>query len=144
MGPAEYGLEELLLSDSRFAEAVSYRRYRLVHQIPHLKLDILRYLGVWTRRLRHSMEKNIFDGKNTAVASYKRACDAESVPELAPLHTAPLFLDGNGRYKFESIFDDANGGFGGFNTWPHAVRFLLETYASDKNIEETVQKLEEM
>ena len=95
------------------------------------------------------MERNIFDGKRPVailnfLASFKRALDGEFIPEAAALQITPHFLDGHPHDVFQAMIDDANAGFGGFNTWPHAVQFLLETYATDANIEDAIDELEEM
>jgi len=42
------------------------------------------------------------------------------------------------------MMDDANAGCGGFSTWPHAVQFLLESYATNDNIQQAVEDLEDM
>jgi len=42
------------------------------------------------------------------------------------------------------MMDDANAGCGGFSTWPHAVQFLLESYATNENIQQAVEELEDM
>lgn len=112
-------------------------------------LSNTRKLGIWIRHLKHSMERNTFDGRNPVsvlsfLAEFKRACDGESVPEAAALQIAPYFLDGHPREISEGTMDDANAGFGDFNTWPHAMRFLLETYSTDANLERAIDDIEGM
>jgi len=147
LGPEEYGLSDLTPTDRRFTNVLSYRRYRLQDTSSQMGSSVSRNLGVWIRRLKHQMQRNIFDGKNPVsilnfLGSYKKACDGEQVPEAAALQMAPHFLDGAPRDEFEAMMDDANGGSGGFNTWPHAVQWLLETYATNSYIEKAIEDLE--
>lgn len=50
-------------------------------------------------------------------------------------------MDGPPTDVYQAMIDGANAGFGGFNTWPHVVQFLLETYATDANIEKALGHL---
>jgi len=115
LGPEEYGLSEITPTDRRFKNVLSYRRYRLHDTTSVMSSAVSRNIGVWIRRLKHSMTRNIFDGKNPVavlnfLGSYKKACDGEQVPECAALEIAPHFLDGPPCTEFEAMMEDANGG----------------------------------
>ena len=49
-------------SDPRFTNLVSWRRYRLHDRDPSVGPEVSRNVGLWTRRLKSSMEKHTFDG----------------------------------------------------------------------------------
>jgi len=149
LGPMEEGLPEIQPTDERFNQVMSYRRYRLNDVNSVLDTEVSRNLGIWIRRLRHQMERNIFDGKRPVailnfLASFKKALDGERIPEAGALQILPHFLDGSPKDIYEGMMDDANAGCGGFSTWPHAVQFLLESYATNENIQQAVEDLEDM
>ncbi len=146
LGPAEYGLDEIEPADDRFRQVLSYRRYRLRDTTSVASGTILRNVGIWQRRLDHVMKRHRFDGKRPVsilnfLASFKTALDTNGVPEIAALIIMPNYLDGEAQVLFKTMMDDA-GVQTGFTSWPHAVQFLLETYATDLNLEYAVEALE--
>jgi len=117
LGPMEEGLPELTPSDERFERVMSYRRYRLIDANSVLDDTISRNLGIWIRRLKHQMERNIFDGKRPVAilnffAAFKKALDGERIPEAGALQILPHFLDGSPKDIYEGMMDDANAGCG--------------------------------
>ena len=148
LGPHEEGLVELLPADDRFTMALSYRRYRLHNRGSVLNSDVTRNLGKWQRRLSHRMaERNMFSGTRPVailnfLAAYKNALDGEFIPEVAGLVLMHHYLYGEALTLFETMMNDAGAESAGFASWPHAVQFLLETYATDLNIEKAIDDLE--
>ena len=147
-GPVEYGLKELTPADSRFTKNLSYRMYRLQDTSPELSQDINRNFGIWERRLKHTMDRHTFSGdKPLAIldflAAYREACDHNQVPESAAYRLCPKFMAGGARDMYESAIDDAGTG-SGIRSWPEAVQFLLQVYATDSEIERATDKLQDM
>ena len=147
MGPYEEGLTELQPADGRFTRVMSYRRYRLLNRASQRGPDVSRNLGIWVRRLSHVMNRNKFDGSRPVailnfLSAYKNALDAEYIPEVAGLLMMHNFLELDALTLFEVMMNDAGTDTAGFASWPHAVQFLLETYATDLHIERAIDELE--
>ena len=147
LGPPERGLVELRPADDRFSLVCSYRRYRLRLRESRATPGISRNLGVWQRRIAHVMQRNKFTGRRPLallnfLASYKRTLDHNEIPEVGGLLLMHNFLEGDALSLFETMMNDAGSDTAGFTAWPHAVQFLLETYATDVNIEKAVDDLE--
>ena len=138
---------ELRPADDRFSLVCSYRRYRLRLRESRATPGISRNLGVWQRRISHVMQRNTFTGRRPLallnfLASYKRVLDHNEIPEVGGLLLMHNFLQGDALSLFETMMNDAGSDTAGFTAWPHAVQFLLETYATDVNIEKAVDDLE--
>ena len=147
MGPYEEGLNELQPADGRFTRVMSYRRYRLLNRTSQRGPDVSRNLGIWVRRLSHVMNRNKFDVPRPVailnfLSAYKNALDAEYIPEVAGLLMMHNFLELDALTLFEVMMNDAGTDTAGFASWPHAVQFLLETYANDLHIELAIDELE--
>ena len=147
-GPKAEGLSEIDPSDPRFATVLSYRCYRLRNTDPSRGPEVERDTGVFARRMSHTMSPLIFDGsKPIAILQFlrtlKRELDGNGRSEGAALLLCPKFLIGDALETYNTQFDLANDGLGGFQAWPEAVQFLLRTYAKDAYIEEALQELDE-
>ena len=147
-GPKAEGLSEIDPSDPRFATVLSYRCYRLRNTDPSRGPEVERDTGVFSRRMAHTMGPLTFDGsKPIAILQFlrtlKRELDGNGRSEGAALLLCPKFLIGDALETYNTQFDLANDGLGGFQTWPEAIQFLLRTYAKDAYIEEALQELDE-
>ena len=113
-------------------------------------VPVSRNMGIWARRLKHHIpDDQRFDGVNPVailsfLSAFAHACNIEGIPEAAALQLIPHFLKDTPQLIFKGMVDNADAGFGGFNTWPGAVQFLLQHYATDANIEQAVEELESM
>lgn len=146
VGPPAPGLRELVPSDPRFTNIVSYRRYRLHNRSQSTGPEVSRNVGVWTRRLLPSMEKHAFSGENPVaclrfLTAFKHQLDCEGIPEGGALKIWPSFLTRNAYDVFAQLTEDGDADLGGFTTWPEAVQFFLRTYVKDQYLEEAVEKL---
>ncbi len=139
LGPAVPGLPELEPGDPRFRGLLSYRLYRLLKRSAHLGPDTSRDIGVWGRRLEHSMLRHTFDGRRTVaclrfLSAFERQLDNERVPEAAAFNIWPRFLSGDALDLFNQQTEDGDAEIGRFSTWRAAVQFFLCTYATDEHI----------
>ena len=147
-GPKAAGLAEIQPSDPRFADALSYRKYRLLNTDPTRGPAVERDTGVYTRRMSHTMAPLVFDGSKPLsilqfLRTFKSELDGNGRSEGAALLLCPKFMTGDALETFNAQFDLANDGLGGFRTWPGAVQFLLRTYAKDAHIEEALADLDD-
>ena len=146
-GPRAPGLQEMVTSDPRYKELVSYRRYRLLDTSPYAGPEVTRNIGQWTRRLQPTMAKHIFDGTIPVaclrfLSAFKRALDDNGLSEGAGLKIWPSFLEGDAQDLFVQMKEDGYADIGGFHDWPSAVQFFLQTYARDEILEQATEEID--
>ena len=149
LGPPAHGLLEIVPSDRRFADVLNYRRYRLMDTTAEPNPEITRNYGRWARRIRHRMERCRFDGSKPVailnfLRTYKQTLDSDRIPEVAALEIMGNFLDHDANTLYCLMMNNSADNLGGFQTWPQAVQFLLQTYANDRELETAVEALENM
>ena len=147
LGPPERGLVDLRPAYDRFSLVCSYKPYRLRLRESRATPGISRNLGFWQRRISHFMQRNTFARCRPLallnfLASHKRVLDHNEIPEVGGLLLMHNFLQRDALSLFETMMNDAGSDTAGFTAWPHAVQFLLGTYATDVNIEKAADDLD--
>lgn len=95
------------------------------------------------------MDERAFDGSDPIsvlgfLATLKSQLDENGISEGSALLILPSFLKGDAKEAFLANFDVTGDLAGGFNSWPHAVQFLLRSYAKDIYIEKAAAEIDQL
>eukprot|EP00171_Calliarthron_tuberculosum_P022920 IDg22920t1 len=109
--PGTARIAEIIPSDPRFSDLVSWRRYRLNDRNSDTRPDISQNVGLWTHRLMSVMDKHMFNGKKPVaclrfLTAYKRALDEEGISEGSGLRIWPSFLKDSAYDTFTQMLED--------------------------------------
>lgn len=95
------------------------------------------------------MEKHAFSGARPVaclrfLSAFKKALDDENIPEGAALRIWPNFLTGDAHELFNQLTEDGDAYIGGFTTYPQALQFFLRTYATNRHLEDAVERIDRL
>ena len=70
--------------------------------------------------------------------------ESDQILEVAALEIMGNFMDHDARTLYCLMMNENGEEVGGFHTWPHAVQFLPQAYANNRELESAVDALESM
>ena len=94
------------------------------------------------------MASHIFDGSDSIavlafLSRFKQQMENKKLSEGAAYVICPNFLGRDAKDVYEKNFELSQEE-GGFDSWPEAVQFLLNSYAKDRHIEEALASLDDI
>ena len=101
------------------------------------------------RRVEATMKDCTFDGSKPIeilhfLPMFKTQCEKNDIAEGAALIILLDFLAGAAETTYLNELELGNEGFGGINSYCHAVPFLLRRFAADRYIERAVEDFESL
>ena len=147
LGAPVSGLAPHRTSFTRFVDVVNYQAYRLLDTKQEVGRKEYGYLGRYGRRLETVMDKNKFDGSEPTqvlqfLRTFKTQCDFNGITEGCAVLILPRFLEETALETYQSAVDYTGVGMGGVSSYPEAVHYLLQRFASDLHLEPAIERFE--
>lgn len=128
--------------------ALSYRTYRLRNICDTYNDKIARKMHSFGKKVKFDMPADgEFNGDEPLeilkfLGEFKNACDNVGVSEGAAVRLLPMMMKGSARKGYENFLNRARRSKTDF--YPHAIQYLLETYAEERSLEEEYLKIHRM
>ena len=146
-GPRYPGLETIKPSDPTFDRVMNYRFYRLHNLRNSRSTSSTNETRKHMRALELTLKSRKFSGKDPILilnflSRFVEEADTLRMTEGQAFVALPHFLANPAETQFLSSRNASTSG--GVTSWPEAVQYLLETYATSSAIREATNKLQEI
>ena len=145
-GPKYPGLSTLRTGSSLHKSVLDYRYYRLTNRKVRRSAKETYKVKDHLKRLELTMKRRTFDGSDpitvlTFLARLTRECNILGMSEAQAYIALPYFLTGMALTQYEAARNVVTSRQGGVSSWPEAVQFLLQTFATETAVSQSMMDL---
>ena len=145
-GPSWPGLKEIQPTNTKYANVVSYRWYRLASVTQSRSSRATAKVKDFIKRLEIVLKEHHFDGSDPIrildfLARFVKEADIQDMTEAQAYLALPKFLGGLAQSQFEMTTNLGEAEGGGVTCWPEAVQYLLRNYATASAITKALSDL---
>ena len=145
-GPKYPGLKSIRTGSSLHKSVLDYRYYRLTNRKIRRSAKETHKVKDHLKRLELTMNKRTFDGSDpvtvlTFLARMTRECNILEMTEGQAYIALPYFLSGMALQQFEAARNIVSSRQGGIGCWSESVQYLIQTYATETAVSQSIMDL---